>query len=113
VKKPKNIWDNVAAEIQALAASVAEDHPLPAGFALRTARVAPPPAIDAAGVKEARNALRVSQTVFARFLGIKSQTVKDWERGVRVPMGAVRRLLFDIRNHPEHWAARLREEVLT
>jgi putative transcriptional regulator len=101
----------VAAELNQLAAAVAAGGPLPAGFTARTVRVSGPPDVDAAEAKAAREALRVSQPVFAHFLGVSTQMVKAWEQGTRVPAGAVRRLLTDIRRHPDHWAARLREET--
>lgn len=107
--KAKGVWGRVADELDQLAAAVAAGGPLPGGFTARTVRVSGPPAVDAAGAKAAREALGVSQPVFARFLGVSAQTVKAWEQGARVPTGAVRRLLTDIRRHPDHWAARLRE----
>ena len=109
--RAKGVWDRVADELNQLAAGVAGGGPLPAGFTARTVRVSGPPAVDAAGAKAARTALGVSQPVFARFLGVSVQTVRAWEQGTRVPAGAVRRLLTDIRRHPDHWAARLREEA--
>jgi DNA-binding transcriptional regulator YiaG len=67
--------------------------------------------MDAADVKAARESLRVNQEMFADFLGVSARSVKAWEKGTRVPIAAVRRLLTDIRRHPEHWAARLQEEA--
>ena len=110
MKQAKSIWDSVADELNQLAAAVSEGGPLPAGFTVRTVLVSGPPVVAAADVKAGRESLRVSQSVFARFLGVSAQTVKAWEQGTRVPTGAVRRLLTDIRRHPDHWAARLREE---
>jgi putative transcriptional regulator len=111
--KAKSVWDRVADELNQLAAAVAAGDPLPAGFTTRVVRVSGPPAVDAAGARAARKALGVSQPVFARFLGVSVQTVRAWEQGTRTPAGAVRRLLTDIRHHPDHWAARLREVAVT
>ena len=111
MKQAKSIWDSVADELNQLAAAVSEGGPLPAGFTVRTVRVSGPPAVAAADVKAGRESLRVSQSVFARFLGVSAQTVKAWEQGTRKPVGAARRLLADVLHHPDHWAARLREEA--
>ena len=109
--KAKVAWDRVADELNRLAGAVAAGGALPAGFTARTVKVSGPPAVNGRAAKAAREALGVSQPIFARFLGVSTQTVKAWEQGTRVPTGAVRRLLTDIRRHPDHWAARLREEA--
>src|SRR5579884_3528942 len=36
-------------------------------------------------VKRTRKLLRVSQALFARFLGISPKTVRSWEQGVNTP----------------------------
>jgi DNA-binding transcriptional regulator YiaG len=73
--------------------------------------VAGPPEVGAADVKAARESLGVSQALFAQFLGVSPQLVKGWERGARTPVGAARRLLADIRRHPDHWRKRVHEAI--
>jgi putative transcriptional regulator len=65
--------------------------------------VAGPPELSADDVKAARAATGLSQTAFARFLGVSAQLVRSWEQGTRRPVGAARRLLADMRQHPRHW----------
>lgn len=63
--------------------------------------------VDAAGVKEAREALNTSQRIFAAFLGVSLKTVQAWEQGVNTPSGAAARFMDEIRLDPEHWRKRL------
>jgi DNA-binding transcriptional regulator YiaG len=45
------------------------------------------------GVKGLRQTLRLSQSSFASELGVRQQTVSDWETGIYAPRGASARLL--------------------
>ena len=60
-------------------------------------------------VKETRNILRVSQLLFARFLGVSPKTVRAWEQGVNTPHPMACRFMDEIRHAPDHWIGRLRE----
>ena len=44
-------------------------------------------------VIELRAALRASQAGLAQLLGVRQQTISDWETGTHVPQGASKRLL--------------------
>ena len=71
---------------------------------LRTSKVKlPPPApeITPEEIVAARDALNVSQTVFARLLNVPTVTAASWEKGRRKPSGAALRLLQIARKHPE------------
>jgi len=70
----------------------------------RTIEVAGPSAYDAKGVKKVRDALNVSQAVFAQLLGVSDVLVRSWERGVRAPAPVACRLMDQIREHPEHFS---------
>jgi DNA-binding transcriptional regulator YiaG len=48
---------------------------------------------DAARVRRLRRALELSQQAFARELGVRQQTVSDWETGLYRPRGASARVL--------------------
>ena len=67
---------------------------------VRRARVAPPPAYDAARVRRVRDRLALSQPVFAAALNVSPQTVKAWEQGARLPAGPTLRLLELAEEHP-------------
>ena len=51
------------------------------------------PRWDAARVRQLRQSLRLSQRALADELGVRQQTVSDWETGVYRPRGASVRLL--------------------
>lgn len=48
---------------------------------------------DGARVRRLRRALGLSQQAFARELGVRQQTVSDWETGAYRPRGASARVL--------------------
>jgi putative transcriptional regulator len=49
----------------------------------------------------ARKALGLSQTEFARLLGVSVRTLQDWEQGRKQPSGAASTLLKVAARHPE------------
>ena len=63
--------------------------------ATRVDRIEP----DSVAVVRAR--LKLSQTEFARLLGISQNTLQNWEQGRRKPSGAARVLLKVAARHPE------------
>jgi DNA-binding transcriptional regulator YiaG len=82
-------------------------------FTCRTVRRAVPLTVyHARLVRETRDLLAASQTVFARFLGVSAQTVRAWEQGVNTPSPLASRFLDEIRHDPSYWRARLRETLL-
>src|SRR6266700_4353432 len=58
-------------------------------------------------VKKTRKLLGVSQSLFARFLGVSPQTVHAWEQGVNVPNDMACRFMDEIRLDPKYWIGRL------
>jgi putative transcriptional regulator len=58
-------------------------------------------------VKRVRDQMKLSQAVFAMFLGVSPQTVKAWEQGQREPSDMARRFLEEIEAAPDHWKERL------
>ncbi len=52
------------------------------------------------GIRAMRRRLGISQQAFARLLGVRQQTVSDWETGLHAPQGASRRLLDLIAGDP-------------
>jgi DNA-binding transcriptional regulator YiaG len=70
----------------------------------RTIEVAEPSAYNARRIKQTRAMLNVSQTVFARIVGVSDVLVRSWERGVRQPAPIARRLLDQIRRYPAQFS---------
>jgi putative transcriptional regulator len=64
-------------------------------------------------VKTTRRLLKVSQTLFARFLGISPKTVRSWEQGINTPSPIACRFMDEIRRSPDYWTERLREAAVT
>lgn len=50
---------------------------------------------------EARAKVGVSQSAFAKLIGVSLRTLQDWEQGRRQPTGAARTLLRVASQHPE------------
>jgi putative transcriptional regulator len=59
--------------------------------------LAPAPLLLPDEIKAIREAERVSQPVFARYLNVSKNLVSDWERGAKKPGGPALRLLSIIR----------------
>ncbi|HIG31388.1 MAG TPA: transcriptional regulator [Verrucomicrobiales bacterium] len=71
---------------------------------LRTTKVKlpdPAPEMTPEEIVAAREALNVSQPVFARLLNVPTVTAVSWEKGRRKPSGAALRLLEITRKHPK------------
>jgi putative transcriptional regulator len=64
-------------------------------------------------VKKTRKMLGVSQSLFARFIGVSPKTVRSWEQGVNIPNPMACRFMDEIRRKPAYWLARLREVTVT
>ncbi|MBK9321601.1 MAG: XRE family transcriptional regulator [Bdellovibrionaceae bacterium] len=54
-------------------------------------------------IKQIRKTLNVSQPIFAKFLGVSDNAVKEWERGGSTPNGCALRLLEIAMNHPKEF----------
>jgi len=67
---------------------------------LRRVEVSPPPDYRGSDVQRLREALGLSQTVFAGLLGASASTVRAWERGARRPSDMARRLLELVDRRP-------------
>jgi putative transcriptional regulator len=52
-------------------------------------------------IREIRQKLGVSQTIFAEMLGVSASTVRAWEQGKREPEGPARRVLQLAESHPD------------
>lgn len=55
--------------------------------------LAGPPALSPAEIKSIREAAKVSQPVFARYLNTSESTVEKWETGAKAPSGMALKLL--------------------
>jgi putative transcriptional regulator len=62
-------------------------------------------------VKRTRQILNVSQSIFARFLGVDVKTVRSWEQGLKRPSAIACRFMDEIAVSPDHWHDRLRQMI--
>lgn len=70
-----------------------------------------PRAFNASEIKVVREDLRVSQAVFADFLGVSVSTVQDWEQGANVPQGPACRVMEEMVRDIVAWRTRIREQA--
>ena len=63
-------------------------------------------------VKETRKLLCASQSLFATFLGVATNTVSDWEQGRRVPSDMACRFMDEIRMSPKMFKDRLQNSIV-
>lgn len=64
-------------------------------------------------VKQTRKLLKLSQPLFAKFLGVAVQTVRAWEQGDNVPSDMACRFLDEINANPAYWRERLRSAAVS
>ena len=78
-------------------------------FTVRTIRLnLQPTTHKPASVRKTRDLLKLSQPLFAKFLGVSVQTVRAWEQGDNVPSDMACRFLDEINRDPAYWQRRLR-----
>jgi putative transcriptional regulator len=68
---------------------------------MKAGKIARETHVQVSGAVEARQSVGVSQSEFARLLGVSVRTLQEWEQGRRQPSGAARTLLRIARQHPE------------
>jgi putative transcriptional regulator len=68
---------------------------------MKTGKAARVTTVQVSAAAEARNRVGLSQSEFAKLLGVSVRTVQDWEQGRREPSGAARTLLRIAAQNPE------------
>ncbi|GHU34703.1 hypothetical protein FACS1894105_01950 [Clostridia bacterium] len=63
--------------------------------------VAPVPVYTAEEIKRIRSDLKMTQYLFAGFMGVSPKTVEAWESGHNVPTGPARRILSMVQSDPQ------------
>lgn len=64
----------------------------------RKLRIEPLPMFSADEVRNIRNNLNMSQSIFATVLGVSKKTIEAWEAGTNTPNGSAKRVLQIISN---------------
>jgi DNA-binding transcriptional regulator YiaG len=84
--------------------------PLESRFTVRTVEVPDPPqTYDSSAVRDTRDKIGASQTVFSYLMGVSPALIRAWEQGDRPPALWARRLLDEMNRDPKHWRAMLRK----
>lgn len=111
-KKSKDIANQIVGGFKELSKALSEDAPIAEKFTCRrvTLDLEPIPYPPKA-VRATRLLLRVSQPVFAQFLGVKPSTIKSWEQGRQQPPDIACRFMDEIQRNPEYWRDRLRASI--
>jgi len=60
----------------------------------------PPKKITPREIREIRNALKASQSIFAVYLNVSANAVRSWEQGTRRPQHAALKLLMIAKRNP-------------
>ena len=68
---------------------------------MKTGKAARVTAVEVSAATEARNRVSMSQSEFAKLLGVSVRTLQDWEQGRREPSGAAKTLLRIASQNPE------------
>jgi DNA-binding XRE family transcriptional regulator len=87
------------------------DEPLPGRLTVRTYQGEfVRPAYGPEDVRRVRDLLKMSQVVFARFLGVDPNTIRSWEQGTRPPSSIARRFMGEIEADPDYWRRRVAQK---
>lgn len=68
---------------------------------MKTGKAARVTSVEVSAATEARNCVGMSQSEFAKLLGVSVRTLQDWEQGRRQPSGAAKTLLRIASQNPE------------
>ena len=66
-----------------------------------TINVEPLPEISAEDIKNIRNEIGLTQSMFAAVIGVSVKTVEAWEAGTNRPIGPARRMISLIQFNPD------------
>jgi putative transcriptional regulator len=116
MKKAKPVFSAAGAEIigalTELRDTLRAKIPLDQRFTVRTVKLEiRPRQYGAEDVKRTRRILNVSQSIFARFLGVDVKTVRSWEQGLNRPSPIACRFMDDLAFSPDHLHDRLRQMI--
>lgn len=100
----KSVGQRLVQALTELHDVLASGEPLENHMVVRTIEIADDPAAyNASTVKATRERLDISQSMFARLLGVSTVLVQSWEQGKRKPSRMACRLLDEINRDPQRW----------
>ncbi len=105
-----SVGGKIVQRLRRFAEALETNDTIPQRFTCRTIKLnLEPKPYNPKRVKEAREALKASQAIFAQFLGVSVSAVRDWEQGAKSPRGVACRIMDEILRDPGYWRARLEE----
>jgi len=109
--KLNSIERDLVEGLEGLVADLKGDEPIAEKYSCRRVMLdLNPHTYNAKAVKATRKLLRVSQALFAQFLGVSVKTVRSWEGG-KTPSDMACRFMDEIQRNPDYWRKRLADSV--
>ncbi|MCH8046614.1 MAG: transcriptional regulator [Planctomycetes bacterium] len=110
MKKKPSVEDRIVQGLEEFADALESGKDIAGRFTCRTIVLnLEPSEYNKSRVRDTRDILGASQTIFAHFLGVSPRTVQAWERGEKTPMPIACRFMDEIRNDPQKFRRRFLE----
>ena len=108
-----SVAGRIVSRLTAFTNALESDEAVSEKFTVRTIRLnLQPTAYAPAAVRKTRDLLKLSQPLFAKFLGVSVQTVRAWEQGDNIPSDMAARFLDEINANPIYWQRRLQSAAV-
>ncbi len=108
-----SVAGRIVSRLTAFTKALESDVAVSEKFTVRTIRLnLKPTAYNPAAVRKTRDLLKLSQPLFAKFLGVSVQTVRAWEQGDNIPSVMAARFLDEINRDPAYWQRRLQSAAV-
>lgn len=109
----QTIGDKIISRLEGFTTALKQGEKLEGRFNSRTVELdLEPRSYGSEEVKSVRKILGVSQSIFAKFLGVKVKTVQSWEQQTVSPPGMARRFMDEISLNPSLWKKRLEQSIV-
>ena len=108
-----SVGDTIVKRLQGFAKALENDEPLQNRFNCRIVELdLQPKRFGGRQVKQVRNLLGLSQSLFAQFIGVNVKTVQSWEQNQVKPSEMACRFLSEIEHDPAMWRKRLTQSMV-
>jgi DNA-binding transcriptional regulator YiaG len=106
----KALGASILADLKEFADALEAGIPLASKYTIRRVQIPDAPSQYKPGdVRETRDKIGVSQSVFSHLLGVSTILVQAWEQGNRIPAPWARRLLDEMNHDPKRWRAMVKK----
>ncbi|HZZ41863.1 MAG TPA: hypothetical protein VFE58_02925 [Tepidisphaeraceae bacterium] len=103
LKRSGNVGNRIIEGLTELRDVLRSGAPLEHHFTVRTVQVPDPEQFNSERIQSLRLRLQMSQSIFAKLIGVSTILVQSWEQGSRTPSPLARRLLREMERDPRHW----------